>query len=68
MVAEKSFEAPVDEFVDYTRTSAPLTRAINVNGQDVEARVRLFWGRPGTDTDPDTADGGSSSSSIFVNR
>jgi len=52
------FESPVESYDDYTRSSGPLTRAIVANGREVKVSVWLFWGKPGTDTDPDTDAGG----------
>ena len=58
LVREKGFEPPVADFADYKRTSGPLSRTINADGREVEVRIRLFWGRPGESTDPDTDAGG----------
>ncbi len=41
-----------------TRTSGPLTRTLEADGQDVRVEVRLFYGKTGTDTDPQTDAGG----------
>lgn len=54
----RGFASPVSEFGKYTRTSGPLTKTLSANGRDVTAEISLFWGAPGTDTDPDTDDGG----------
>jgi len=58
LVDEKGFDTPVTWFDDYDRTSAPLTRTIEANGREVRVEVRIFYGHPGTDTDPDTDAGG----------
>lgn len=52
------YSSPVASYDDYTRTSGPLTRAIEANGKPVRVKVWLFWGKPGTETDPDTDAGG----------
>jgi hypothetical protein len=52
------FESPVDSYDEYDRTSGPLTKRINANGERIDAKIWLYWGKPGTDTDPDTDDGG----------
>ena len=54
----RGFHSPVAGYDDYTRTSGPLTRTIQAAGKPVDVEVSLFWGKPGTDTDPDTAAGG----------
>ena len=44
-----------------TRTrarAAPLTRTLDADGRSVSVEVRLFYGQPGTSTDPDTDAGG----------
>ena len=52
------FESPVASYDDYRRTSGPLTKVIKANGKDVRVELSMFWGKPGTDTDPDTYAGG----------
>lgn len=52
------FTSPVGSYAEYTRTSGPLTRTFTANGREITAEVSLYWGKPGTDTDPDTAAGG----------
>jgi hypothetical protein len=42
----------------YKRTSGAITKTINANGRNVKVEVRLYYGRPGTSTDPDTDAGG----------
>ncbi|MDF1566368.1 MAG: lamin tail domain-containing protein [Deltaproteobacteria bacterium] len=54
----RGFESPVGSYDEYLRDSGPLKRTIQANGKAVEVEVSLFWGKPGTDTDPDTAAGG----------
>ncbi len=54
----RGFTSPVTSWDKYTRTSGPLTRKMKANGRDVSVEVRIYYGRTGTDTDPDTAAGG----------
>ncbi len=54
----EGYSSPVASYDDYTHTSGPLTRTIKANGKPVEVKVWLFWGKPGSDTDPDTDAGG----------
>jgi hypothetical protein len=58
LVSSQGFASPVGSYLDYTRTSGPLTKTIDANGQPVVLEISLFWGKPGTDTDPDTDAGG----------
>lgn len=54
----KGFTAPVASFDLLNRTSGPFTRSLNANGRTVRVEVRLFYGKTGSDTDPDTDAGG----------
>jgi hypothetical protein len=58
LVDTMGFESPVGAYEEYRRTSGPLTRTFEADGQEITARIWLYWGQPGTDTDPDTASGG----------
>lgn len=52
------FTSPVPSFDDYTRTSGPLTKTVRMGGRDVRIEISIFYGKPGTETDPDTDSGG----------
>ena len=52
------FTSPVASYAEYTRTSGPLKKTFTANGRQLTAEVSLYWGKPGTDTDPDTDAGG----------
>ncbi len=54
----QGFKSPAASYDQYTRSSGPLTRSFRANGKDVQIEVSLYWGKPGTDADPDTASGG----------
>ncbi len=54
----RGYRSPVASFDEYTRTSGPLVREIDVNGKPVTVEIAIYWGKPGSDTDPDTAEGG----------
>src|SRR5262249_55795704 len=58
LLRSKGFKSPVASFDAYTRTSGPLTRTLNANGKTVTVEVRILYGKPGSDTDPDTDAGG----------
>jgi hypothetical protein len=55
---DRGFDSPASSYDAYTRTSGALTRTLDVDGRDMRVEVRLYYGRPGTSTDPDTDEGG----------
>ncbi|HEY5937568.1 MAG TPA: hypothetical protein VIU61_23135 [Kofleriaceae bacterium] len=55
---DRGFRSPTSSFDSYKRTSGPLTRTLDADGQSVKVEVRIFYGKPGTSTDPDTDAGG----------
>jgi hypothetical protein len=57
-LVNRGFESPVDSYDEYLRDSGPLTGTLNANGKDVKISVWMYWGKPGTTTDPDTDAGG----------
>lgn len=54
----RGFEAPVESFDELARDSGAYTTSIEADGRDVEVRVRVYYGKADSDTDPDTAAGG----------
>jgi hypothetical protein len=54
----KGFTAPVSSFDKLTRTSGAFTRKLTADGRQVTVAVRLFYGKAGSSTDPDTDAGG----------
>ncbi len=56
-LVSKGYKAPA-AYDALTRKSAPLTRSIQAGGKPVQVEVTLHWGKPGSETDPDTAAGG----------
>ncbi|NOZ01711.1 MAG: lamin tail domain-containing protein, partial [Deltaproteobacteria bacterium] len=54
----KGFKSPVGSYDELRRDSGPLVKTVHVGGKEVRVEISLFWGKPGTDTDPDTAAGG----------
>jgi hypothetical protein len=57
-LVDRGFTSPVARYEDLKRDSGPLTTVVSTPNGPVEVRVRLYWGKPGTETDPDTDDGG----------
>jgi hypothetical protein len=55
---DHGFRSPVASYDKYTRTSGAITKTLDADGRSVKVEVRLFYGRPGTSTDPDTDAGG----------
>ena len=54
----RGFKSPVRSFDAYTRTSGPLTKKLSADGKTVTVEVRIFYGKPGSSTEPDTDAGG----------
>ncbi len=57
-LVQDGFDSPVESYDEYNRTSGPLTRTIRANGKDVKVSISMYWGKAGTDTDPDSDAGG----------
>jgi hypothetical protein len=57
-LADAGFRKPVASFAALTRTSGDFTKTINADGRSITYKVRIFYGKTGTDTDPDTDAGG----------
>jgi hypothetical protein len=55
---DRGFKAPVTTFDKLTRTSGAFTRTVEADGRTVKVEVRVFYGKTGSSTDPDTAAGG----------
>lgn len=58
LVGSEGFSSPAASYDEYTRASGPLTKTIDANGKSVQVEISLYWGKPGSDTDPDTNAGG----------
>jgi hypothetical protein len=52
------FDSPVDSWDAYAQNRAPITRTLSTPDGPVDVAVTLWWGEPGTSTDPDTDAGG----------
>jgi len=55
---EQGFRAPAASWDALTHTSGAFTKTVKADGRDVKVEVRIFFGKPGTATDPDTDAGG----------
>ncbi len=58
LVNTHDFTSPVDSFEEYERNSGPLSKTITANGKEVAIEISIYYGKTGTETDPDTASGG----------
>lgn len=56
---DQGFRAPVASWDALTHTSGAFTRTVNAGGRTIGVEVRVYFGKPGTPTDPDTDDGGA---------
>lgn len=55
---DQGFRAPVTTWDKLTPTSGAFTRTVKADGKTVNVEVRMYFGKPGTSTDPDTDAGG----------
>jgi len=55
---DQGFRAPVASWDSLKHTSGAFTRTVKADGKTVRVEVRVFFGKPGTATDPDTNAGG----------
>lgn len=55
---DEGFQAPATSWDALTHTSGAFTRTVKANGKTVKVELRMFYGKPGTPTDPDTDAGG----------
>lgn len=55
---DQGFRAPAASWDALTHTSGAFTRTVKANGKSVTVELRMFYGKPGTPTDPDTDAGG----------
>ncbi|MGN6103930.1 MAG: hypothetical protein ACTHU0_02390, partial [Kofleriaceae bacterium] len=56
---DQGFRAPVASWDALTHTSGAFTRTVNAGGRTIGVEVRVYFGKPGTPTDPDTDAGGT---------
>jgi hypothetical protein len=54
----QGFKAPVTSWDKLTPTTGPFTRTVKADGRTVKVEVRIYFGKPGTSSDPDTDAGG----------
>lgn len=55
---QQGFTAPASSWDRLTHTSGAFTRTVKADGRTIAVEVRVFFGKPGTATDPDTDAGG----------
>ena len=54
----QGFKAPVASWDALTPASGAFTRTVKADGKSTTVEVRIYFGKPGTSTDPDTDAGG----------
>ena len=54
----EGFEAPAPDFESLTRQSGAFVKTLSAGGREVRVEVRIFYGKSGSETDPDTDTGG----------
>ena len=54
----QGFTAPVARWDDLGTGSGAFTRTVTAGGRSIDVEIRMYFGKPGTDTDPDTDAGG----------
>ncbi len=54
----QGFRAPVASWDDLKHTTGAFTKTVKADGKSVTVEVRMYFGKPGTATDPDTDAGG----------
>jgi hypothetical protein len=57
-LVKQGYSSPVSDYEQLTRSSGPLKRTITAGDRQVRVEISLFWGKPGTNTDTDTNQGG----------
>lgn len=63
-LVNQGFKAPVADWDHLTKDSAAFTKKLKADGKSVTIEVRIYFGKPGTVTDPDTDAGGKVLESI----
>ncbi len=54
----KGYTTPEDDFEDLTRASGAFRKTIKADGRNIKVEIRIYYGKAGSTTDPDTAAGG----------
>ncbi|MFO0750324.1 MAG: lamin tail domain-containing protein [Myxococcota bacterium] len=57
-LVKKGWKSPVASYDKLSRGSGPFTKTIMANKKPVKVELSMFWGKPGSTSDPDTAAGG----------
>jgi hypothetical protein len=55
---DQGFTTPVASWDKLTATSGAFKRTVKADGKNVNVEVRMYFGKPGSSTDPDTDAGG----------
>ncbi|MBK9036600.1 MAG: hypothetical protein IPL61_36015 [Myxococcales bacterium] len=63
----QGFRAPVASWDKLTTTSGAFTRTVKADGRTITVEVRMYFGKPGASTDPDTDAGGRRLEQLALN-
>ena len=55
---DQGFKAPAASWDALTHTSGAFTRTVKADNRTIDVEIRVYFGKPGTATDPDTDAGG----------
>jgi hypothetical protein len=55
---DQGFRAPVSSWDALTTTSGAFKRTVKADNKTIDVEIRMYFGKPGSSTDPDTAAGG----------
>ena len=57
-LVKNGYTPPVSSYEQLDRKSGPFKRTIKAGNRPVKVEISLYWGKPGTNTDTDTDQGG----------
>jgi len=55
---DQGFRAPTSSWDTLTPQSGAFKRTVKADGKSIDVEIHIYFGKPGTSTDPDTAAGG----------
>ena len=64
---DQGFRAPVASWDALTHESGAFTKTVKADGQSIRVEIRMYYGKPGTATDPDTDAGGKLLEDLAMN-
>ena len=64
---EQGFRAPAASWDALTHESGAFTKTVKADGRTISVEIRMYYGKPGTATDPDTDAGGKLLEDLAMN-